>query len=46
MYEFCIPIPAIKVPSGPEWLHEIEYDGYRMRVAQWGSRAANHARRP
>ena len=38
MYEFCTPIPATKVPSGPEWLHEIKYDGYRMRVGRNGNR--------
>jgi hypothetical protein len=24
---------GIKVPSSPEWLHEIKYEGYRLRVA-------------
>jgi ATP-dependent DNA ligase len=28
-FEFCIPT---KVPSGPEWLHEIKQDGFRIRV--------------
>jgi hypothetical protein len=37
MYEFCIPIPATEVSSGPEWLHEIKY-GYRMRVVRSGGR--------
>jgi ATP-dependent DNA ligase len=23
---------ATKVPAGPEWLHEIKYDGFRLRV--------------
>jgi ATP-dependent DNA ligase len=32
MYEFCIPTTGTKVPSGPEWLHEIKFDGYRMIV--------------
>jgi ATP-dependent DNA ligase len=31
-FEFCIPIPGTKVPWGPDWLHEIKYDGYRLRV--------------
>jgi hypothetical protein len=26
-FEFCIPTRGIKVPSGPDWLHEIKYDG-------------------
>jgi ATP-dependent DNA ligase len=31
-FEFCIPTKGIHVPSGPEWLHEIKYDGYRIRL--------------
>jgi hypothetical protein len=26
-FEFCIPTAGIKVPAGPDWLHEIKYDG-------------------
>ena len=37
-YEFCIPIAGTKVPAGPEWLHEIKYDGYRLRVERNGDR--------
>jgi bifunctional non-homologous end joining protein LigD len=36
MFEFCIPITGIKVPAGPEWLHEIKYDGYRLRLERDG----------
>jgi bifunctional non-homologous end joining protein LigD len=31
-FEFCIPTRGTKVPGRPEWLHEIKYDGYRIRV--------------
>jgi hypothetical protein len=31
-FEFCIPTTEIKVPAGPEWLHEIKHDGFRQRV--------------
>ena len=31
-FEFCIPTRGIKVPSSPDWLHEIKHDGYRMMV--------------
>jgi hypothetical protein len=34
-FEFCI---GIKVPSGPDWLHEVKYDGYRLRVERDGDR--------
>ena len=27
MFEFCIPTRATIVPDGPDWLHEIKYDG-------------------
>jgi bifunctional non-homologous end joining protein LigD len=27
-----------KVPAGPEWLHEIKYDGYRLRIERNGDR--------
>jgi ATP-dependent DNA ligase len=32
MFEFCIPTKATSVPTGPDWLHEIKYDGYRLRL--------------
>jgi bifunctional non-homologous end joining protein LigD len=38
LFEFCIPTTGIKVPSGPDWLHEIKYDGYRLRVERNGDR--------
>jgi putative tryptophan/tyrosine transport system substrate-binding protein len=28
----------LKVPAGPEWLHEIKFDGYRVRVERDGDR--------
>jgi bifunctional non-homologous end joining protein LigD len=36
--EFLIPTVGTKVPSGPYWLHEIKYDGYRLRVERNGDR--------
>jgi ATP-dependent DNA ligase len=36
---FCIPTAGTKVPSGPEWLHELKYDGYRLRLERYGDRA-------
>ena len=29
--EPSLPQPADKAPSGPNWVHEIKYDGYRMQ---------------
>jgi bifunctional non-homologous end joining protein LigD len=31
-FDFCIPTRGTEVPGRPEWLHEIKYDGYRIRV--------------
>jgi bifunctional non-homologous end joining protein LigD len=28
--EFALPVKADKVPTGPDWFHEIKHDGYRM----------------
>ena len=33
-----MPTVGAKVPAGPEWLHEIKYDGYRLRVERNGDR--------
>jgi len=38
MFEFCIPTRSTTVPDGPDWLHEIKYDGYRLRVERNGDR--------
>jgi hypothetical protein len=32
LYAFSLPIKADKVPAGPDWLHEVKYDGYRMML--------------
>jgi bifunctional non-homologous end joining protein LigD len=37
-FEFCLPTRATAVPSGPDWLHEVKYDGYRLRVERDGDR--------
>jgi ATP-dependent DNA ligase len=37
-FEFCLPTPGKVVPAGPEWFHEIKYDGYRLRVERDGER--------
>jgi bifunctional non-homologous end joining protein LigD len=35
-FDFCIPTRGTKVPHTPDWLHEIKYDGYRLRVERDG----------
>jgi bifunctional non-homologous end joining protein LigD len=37
-FEFCLPTKSTAVPNGPEWFHEIKYDGYRLRVERDGER--------
>jgi hypothetical protein len=31
-YTFALPIKTDKVPAGPDWLHEMKYDRYRMML--------------
>ena len=38
LFEFCLPTKATAVPNGPDWLHEVKYDGYRLRVERDGDR--------
>jgi bifunctional non-homologous end joining protein LigD len=37
-FEPCIPTPGKQVPVGPNWIHEIKHDGYRLIVQREGSR--------
>jgi bifunctional non-homologous end joining protein LigD len=30
--EFALPVKATEVPPGPDWFHEVKYDGYRIMV--------------
>jgi bifunctional non-homologous end joining protein LigD len=32
----CLPSPAAVPPAGPDWIHEIKYDGYRMMARRDG----------
>jgi ATP-dependent DNA ligase len=34
LYEFSLPTKADQVPTGPDWLHEVKYDGYRMMLVR------------
>jgi bifunctional non-homologous end joining protein LigD len=34
----CLSTRGIEAPSSPDWLHEIKYDGYRLRVERDGDR--------
>jgi hypothetical protein len=34
----CVPTAKQAVPAGPEWIHEVKYDGYRVRMERNGDR--------
>jgi ATP-dependent DNA ligase len=38
IFDFCLPVKSTSVPDGPDWLHEIKFDGYRLRVERNGDR--------
>jgi ATP-dependent DNA ligase len=40
------PTAGLKPPSGPGWIHEIKYDGFRMMVLRTGEPALAHPQRP
>ena len=37
-FDFCLPSRASAVPHTADWLHEIKYDGYRLRLERDGDR--------
>jgi bifunctional non-homologous end joining protein LigD len=34
----CIPTRGERVPSHPDWIHEVKHDGYRLIVQREGKR--------
>ncbi|MCA1503814.1 RNA ligase family protein [Bradyrhizobium sp. NBAIM02] len=37
-FSFCLPTRGTAVPIGPDWFHEVKYDGYRLRLERDGDR--------
>ena len=37
-FDFCLPTMVAAVPDHPVWLHEVKYDGYRLRLERDGGR--------
>jgi ATP-dependent DNA ligase len=37
-FDFCLPAKSTTVPAGLDWLHEVKYDGYRLRLERDGDR--------
>ena len=42
-FEPCLPRPAKEPPVGPEWIHEIKHDGFRILVRRQGPRVRQSA---
>src|ERR1700730_9181077 len=43
--EPCIPTQASKPPVGPDWIHEIKHDGYRLIARKRDGRGRLFTRR-
>ena len=41
----CIPTRGHKPPAGPDWVHEIKHDGYRLQVRRVGDTVRLFTRR-
>jgi bifunctional non-homologous end joining protein LigD len=41
----CIPTRAARPPAGPDWVHEIKHDGYRLQVRRDGDTVRLFTRR-
>jgi ATP-dependent DNA ligase len=44
-FDPCIPTLAAKPPSGPDWVHEVKHDGYRLSVHRDGAAVRLFTRR-
>jgi ATP-dependent DNA ligase len=40
----CLPACARQAPSGPEWLHEIRHEGFRVIARKGGNRVKLYSR--
>jgi ATP-dependent DNA ligase len=45
LVEPCLPSPAKAPPVGPNWLHEIKPDGFRI-LARRDAKGVRHPQRP
>ena len=42
--EPCVPIAAQRSPSGPDWVHEVKFDGYRSQLHKQGEEVLVYSR--
>jgi bifunctional non-homologous end joining protein LigD len=42
--EPCLPSAAERPPSGPDWVHEIKHDGFRVVARKDGDRVRLYSR--
>jgi ATP-dependent DNA ligase len=45
LIEPCIPTLVAKPPAGPQWVHEIKHDGYRLIARKQADRVLLFTRR-
>ena len=45
-FDFCLPTKSTIVPATPDWLHEVKYDGYRLRVERDSGASGGELERP
>src|SRR4051812_30822151 len=43
--EPCLPTVLLRIPAGPQWLHEIKHDGYRLLVRKSAGKVRIYTRR-
>jgi bifunctional non-homologous end joining protein LigD len=41
----CVPTRAAQPPAGPDWVHEVKHDGYRLQVRSDGDAVRLFTRR-
>jgi ATP-dependent DNA ligase len=41
----CVPTLAYRLPSGPDWIHEVKHDGYGLQVCREGDAVRLFTRR-
>ena len=40
----CLPTLRKEPPTGPQWLHEVKFDGYRVQLHKFGDTPAIYSK--